>query len=458
MGASFQGAEGLAFGGAVQVAISLHDVSNAQPSVVNGEVNDGDADVRVRVSMTSTEAGVLGARVAHESLHYQRVHLTVENLSTAEADRVLEVDLLPHVGLQGWSYGSHLKLPPQESTLNPLQSRYRFTVTTQPLPLLALNPDALPASALWRSGSASPVLTFEARPGEITSLPVTDVSGVTAYRLSALEVRTRLMGEDFVGARAAYVTGLQALLQLLEDPSAYPHVQGLTAGALESVHDHVLSALSLQDVGGDCGPDHPGECVALAHAHLRRAFLLAVMRQAAGGAADQDLALSSWNDAWAYGQELRDWAVGLEVDCLTGPPYAPHMLDCSMNGPLQDALLRGANAAAAGEQAGLVEEVDLVQRALTKIFYYAFVESLWRAVQGATDADVRRSEARAYFVALSHRLPLAVQNSATARLAERGTPSEDDAEQTVAAVNQGLQEVLSEDSIVDDTDMQEVLP
>ncbi|MEW5851935.1 MAG: iron transporter [Myxococcota bacterium] len=462
-------------GGAVETELIFQEVSGGRPSVVNGAVSDGAADLMIRVELRTRVDGVMGMLKAGETVPYQRVRVTIENLTTTDVDKTLTVELPPQVTrAHGWSYASNILLPPQQGTTNPFEDQYRITVTVQPRETMVLHDDATPPSPLWRS--ASPLTAIDEDTvsfAGVTALPAGNVDEATA-RTTAFTSAKGLLSTDVAGARTVFTTTLQPWMLGLEDATLYAASHGLTTEVLADLEDNPRLALEQQTVRGDCNRDgiQGAECQQWADKGMQRGFVMAVlahMDAALQRVDDGDLSLTAgaaheWDLAWGYFQAVRSTAVSRETNCLTGPPAELTLQDCAMVAALDDAFVDGMNAILLDDGNGLGGFARTVETRLVKVYYYATTRYLMKMLKAVADVvtyNSARAEGRAFSTSIAHTLPAADRTAVDQAFAVRDPASFNAAVavDVVSRLNNALEGThLGAAELLDPQDMTEVVP
>ncbi len=450
-------------GGAVEAGLYALPVGPDVPSVVNGVVSTGAADLKLRLNLKARAAGAAGLNAVDASLPWQDVRVRIENLSVSDAERVVEFGLVPTVGLtSGWSYSSHVVLPPAGVPRNPMGDRYRITVTTRPGPDVVIATPSLPASLAWRATQPWTLLDGEVRFGNPTVLPVGPAAQARAFVTARDTLYAQFLSQDNAAAVTTYQGQLRPLVQQAMDPTRYPAGQGYTAALLGDLDLSITRALQLQAMGDDCGPTRPAECQRILERLLARLFTYAALQRTQDAVLTLDA--GAWDDAAVYALEaLTEGSTAMETLCLAGPPATPALLDCALVAPLRAALLDGAAAVLAQDGAALVTLQRAVHAALLKRAAYDFSRFLWRAITTAEAAqfNVERAAARAGYATLAHQMTPADRAVADATLASRVpldlTPA--DAADLVARIKTALvPALLTEPDVCSPTDFAGVQP
>lgn len=421
--------------GAVQVTLGVDNVRSTQRGIVQGARSTADADVFLFVDVQTAAAQVLGGNNAGDFIPWQQVRVKIENVVTTD---VVEFNLVPHVGsVHGWTYGSHVRLPPAERDSNPFQDAYKVTVSLAPQPPVVLLDDALPPSALWRADGPVTVLSTQAVLGPVVALPVHDVPGAAAVADAWNLVRTAVGQGDLAAARGAYVGTLQDFVRRLQDATLYDPARQLAGGVLAGLDASVVAALSGGDVDGECNGD-VAACGAWALATLERAFILAAIQDgdaaaAAAGRGDSAAASLAWDRAYVWQQQVRALVLTSELQCLTGPPREPTVVDCGMATGLDEVLVGGANAASLADAAALSTAADILTHQLLKHAYFHLAHHLVLAVQGGVDLE--RVRARVAFRAFHHLVPYSQRLLVDAVLARPAGLTGVDARDILARIN-----------------------
>jgi len=443
-------------GGAVEAVLSVSEVRGGSRSIVDGTVQETDADVLLRLDLHAQVNQVLGLRNAGEFIPYQGVRARLENLSTHD---VTELALVPHVSsAAGWSYASNVRLPPADRMINPFQDGYRVTIQISSQPALVLHEDVLPPSSLWRSNGFTTIMIANVRLGPVQALPITGESEVTTQVEAFGLIRSSLSQSAFDDAVAQYALNLESFFQGLEDATQYGLDRRLTAPLLADVDENVANALLRREVRGECNGNLP-ECRAWANEALHRGFVLGVIRDlddavTATSSAD---AVRAWDQGYVLHLPLRSMLLNSELACLTGAPQEPALLDCAMVTGVDDAFISGANAMLLGNTAGAAAARDIIVTRVLKSVYYTLARLVTQAVR--TGEQGPRVAAHAAFITLWHLLPYSERVALERVLADRGTLTEVEARDFFLTFNPSMMDAgLNAAELIHAEDLLEVLP
>jgi hypothetical protein len=422
-----------------EVELTVMEPSADVPSVVNGALSSSEADFKLALAFHSESDGVLGLDVKEAFAPWQAVHVRITNLTTLQADRLAEFDLAPHVSLgRGWYYGSHVRLPPQQTLENPFSDVYRLEITALPGPAVVLEADALPASPLWRGDAPLLLLDVTDRLGPTSRLPLGEAPAARAWVHAADVLRSRFNANDAAGASQTWWQQLAALVIPLENAAAYDAPLGMKTEMLADLGDSILSAVNGQPVHGDCGPLHASECGPVLEAALERAFTLATLQRMDAAVLDPMHAQDLWDEAFVFFDgALRTRAAAQELLCLQGPPAAPSLEDCAL--APDAAFVDGANAITRGDAAALKTARSRVQSLLLKRAAHDLGIHVWTMRQPITDGPFNEQRAHAR-VTLALLRPFLDATTLDAILAERDSTqfTEAAAMDLISHVRQGL--------------------
>ncbi|MBI2896871.1 MAG: iron transporter [Deltaproteobacteria bacterium] len=470
LGAEQRIAETTLLGGAVEAEVEAAEVAFTTPTFWNGAPQDGLADVHFEVQLRYAATRVLGGRNAGEFVPYQKVHVRIENTTTASEENVLEMDLAPHVGHgEGWHYASNVLLPPGDDEVDPFNDVYRVTVTIElGLPVM-LHVDSMPASRLFQEGQPTVVFDGDVVFGGISGLPVGDVTAQLERVQAYADMKAALDAGDLDGALEAFESTLEEPFGDRMDPAGYDASRGLDSHELADLLPNVVDALVQEEVGPDCLVDSEvvsAECEEWIEKGTARFFYLSVLHEideCLGDVAEGDLdavdgAAHKWDEAWAYSQALGELVSKRETNCDAGRFGAA--IDCAIGEDLARALLDGASALVVSGGVGLDTAIAGVERRLVQIFYLGVVHeiiAMREKVLAADDAGYNKArvEARAFYRTIAHLVGAADDAVLDAAFEDREPDlGRDEAVELVQSVGGALDDVLLPADLADPEVMQ----
>ena len=403
-------------GGMLVAQLSIRDVDEHQPSIVNGVLSDEAADLQLLLRLSTQAPGVMGLSVSGVPVPYQRILVHFDNLSASGS---LDLALIPSVSVaDGWFYSSHIALPALDAAGDPLGARWRISVERQPMVELVLDTDMDPAPTLWRATLPQPRLRFEG-PLIDRALPYGPTPEADARVAAANLVLADIALGNFASAAAIYRRELTAWVQSLLDPRRYSEVEGLSTELLSDVDENILRALDVLPVSGECAPGRRAECRAWAGAALLRALALGVFAELEAARSVQ--ADYHWDAAYVYSRALVRSLAESEDLCLSAWPAAAAPSTCEMVSSLDAAFADSAGA--------LEADTARIRHAILSAAYQRVIDAL--AAQSIaqdidnTAAQLRRVSGRGAFRLWWQRLSTEDRSSVDAVLASRAAVSRD---------------------------------
>ncbi len=425
------------FGNTIEAIVEVAEVDATTPPLLNGEVSFGLADMHFEVQLFSEEDKVLGTRTSREFMPHQRVHVRIENRSSIADSSVLDVNLVPHVGLgEGWHYASNIALPPFGTTGNPFTDDYLVTVILFSDNALAVHSDAMPAAALFRGNEGIVIYNAITKLGPtsgggagsspaagVTTLPAGNVAKQQALVAQFSALKNSL--PDFVSASTVYRadTGfgetLESSFQKYEDPSRYAERRGLTTAVLQTAEDIVTNALAQQPIGNDCsvsGVAIPDECTQWIDKGGQRMFYLNLLHEIDGAVEKTrngvfnavDGAAHSWDEGWAFWQAITGTAGKREGNCTAAEFGNSVNIDCNLVNSIDAALQAGSSAILGNNGVGLAAPIALLEERLNQVFYLAIfheVVSMRKKNADLAGFNVARVEGIAFFNTIAYLVP-----------------------------------------------------
>ncbi len=457
-------------GGAIEAEVEAAEVAFTSTTFLNGAPQDGLADLHFEVQLRYAASRVLGGRNVGEFVPYQKVHVRIENTTTASEERLLEMDLAPHVGHgEGWHYASNVLLPPGDDDVDPFNDIYRVTVSIETGVPVMLHADSMPASRLFTAGEQTIVFDDDVVFGGITQLPVGEVPDPLARVQAYADLKAALDAGDYDLAASIFDEVLRAPFESRMDPAGYDASRGLDADELSDLLANVDSALAQEAVDMDCLVDGEvvlPECEEWIDKGTARFFYLAILHEldeatldVAAGALDAvEGAAHKWDEAWAYHQALVALEGKRQDNCDAGRFGAG--VDCGMSEAIETALLEGSEALLANGGVGFESARAVVEEKILQTFYLAVVHEIIGMREKVLAADEAgfnkaRVEGRGFYRTIAHLVSAANDAILDAALEDREPDlSQEEAMDLVRRLSDSMAGVLDPGELAD----QEVVP